>query len=117
MTWLDGYITDAANHDIILWGLSEPDQPDLQIADFIVALRAAHGRYGQVRNGVNYITNPLISIDPDPAVFRRINALKLTSSDGQSQFEQLCKPPQTVRIEGMPRNTRVARIRSTRTIG
>src|SRR5581483_8903819 len=110
LTRLDGYITDAATHDIILWGQSEPDQPDLHIEDFVIALRAVHGRYGEVRDGTNYIKNPLISIDPDPAVFRQINQQDLLSASGQQRFAELCKSPQTVRVEGMPRNTRVAKV-------
>lgn len=109
LTRLDGYIVDRTNRDIILWGLDEPDQPSLFAEDFVVALRAAHGRYGVVRNGVNTITTPLISIDPVPEIFPRISAVNLRTSDGQEKFRQICATPQPVRIEGMPRNTRVAK--------
>jgi hypothetical protein len=109
LTRLDGYIVDAENRDIILWGLSEPDQPNLFIEDFVVALRAAHGKYGVLRDGVNWITNPVISIDPVAAVTRQIAPLNLRTSEGQARFRQICATPQTVRVEGMPRNTRLAK--------
>jgi hypothetical protein len=109
LTRLDGYVVDADNRDIILWGLSEPDQPNLFIEDFVVALRAAHGKYGELRNGINYISNPLISIDPVPAVFPRLASVNLRNTEGQAHFREICATPQPVRIEGMPRNTRVAK--------
>lgn len=109
LTRLDGYIIDAANQDIILWGISEPNQPNLLIEDFVVALRAAKGKYGVLRNNVNYITNPLISIDPVAAVTQQIAGLNLRTSEGQARFQQICGTPQTVRVEGMPRHTRLAK--------
>ena len=109
LTRLDGYIVDAANQDIILWGISEPDQPNLFIEDFVVALRAAKGKYGVLRDNVNYITNPLISIDPVAAVTRQLGGLNLRTPEGQARFQQICGTPQTVRVEGMPRNTRLAK--------
>jgi hypothetical protein len=109
LTRLDGYVIDADNRDIVLWGLSEPGQPDLHIEDFVVALRAAHGKYGVLRNGVNYISNPLISIDPVASIFPQMATLNLRTSEGQARFRQICATPQPVRIEGMPRNTRVAK--------
>jgi hypothetical protein len=109
LTRLDGYIVDAENRDIILWGISEPDQPNLLIEDFVVALRAARGKYGVLRNNVNYITNPLISIDPVASTSRQFAALNLRTSEGQARFRQICATPQTVRVEGMPRNTRLAK--------
>src|SRR5581483_3191317 len=92
LTRLDGYIIDAANHDIVLWGLSEQGQPELQIQDFVVALRAAHDRYDN-RYG-NEV--PFISIDPDPAVFlrlREIHAPDWTVPDVQTRYKEICKAP------------------------
>jgi hypothetical protein len=110
LTRLDGYVIDADNRDIVLWGQSEPDLPDLFVEDFVVALRATHGKYGVMRNGINYISNPLISIDPVASIFPQMGALNLRTSQGQVRFRQVCATPQPVRIEGMPRNTRVAKI-------
>ena len=110
LTRLDGYIVDAENRDIVLWGISEPDQPNLFIEDFIVALRAAHGRYGVMRDNVNWITNPLISIDPVAAIFPQLSGLNLRTPEGQGRFRQVCATAQPVRIEGMPRNTRLAKV-------
>jgi len=110
LTRLDGYITDKENRDIILWGLAERGQPELELQDFVVALRWANGRYAVRRDGIDYIANPLISIDPDVAVLRELRAIDLFSSDGEQRQTKLCKSPQIVRIEGMPRNSRVAKV-------
>lgn len=108
LTRLDGYIIDAASRDIILWGATEPGQPNLFIEDFVVALRAALGRYGVVRDGTRWITNPAISIDP-VAFTSQFNGINLRTPDGQARWREVCGTPQTVRIEGMPRNTRLAK--------
>ncbi len=42
LTRLDGVVTDPDTRDVILWGLSERGQPDLQFDDFVIALRAAY---------------------------------------------------------------------------
>jgi hypothetical protein len=110
LTRLDGYITDKENRDIILWGLAEKGQPELVVADFAVALRAAHERYTVVRDGTTYLTEPLISIDPDPEVFRILDGINLSSADGKRRQEEVCRSPQTVRVEGMPRHCRVAKV-------
>ncbi len=52
----------------------------------------------------------MISIDPDPDVFRALRKLDVFTPSGQQQFAELCRTPQTVRVEGMPRNTRVAKV-------
>lgn len=110
LTRLDGYITDQDNHDIVLWGLAESDQPELHVEDLIVALRAAHGRYGERRDGRSYFTTPLISIDPDPIVSGKLKKIRLGGPGADEAFGELCKSPQTVRIEGMPRDTRLAKL-------
>jgi hypothetical protein len=109
LTRLDGFITDPDTRDVILWGLSERDQPDLHLDDFVVGLRSAFDRYNETRGGTTYISTPLISIDPDPDVFRALRALDVAKPAGRQQFAQICARPQTVRVEGMPRHTRLAK--------
>lgn len=110
LTRLDGYVLDPANKDIVLWGLSEPDQPDLQVDDFVIALRSLQWRYSVRRDNTNYRISPLISIDPDPEVYRRLRPLKIDTPEGRRQFEEICRRPQIVRVEGMPRHSRVAKV-------
>src|SRR5689334_4762633 len=78
LTRLDGFITDPNTRDVVLWGLSERGQTELHFEDFVVALRAANGRYYETRGGTTYITTPLISIDPDPAVFQSLRQLDVS---------------------------------------
>lgn len=110
LTRLDGYIVDKETHDIIVWGLSERDQPDLQVQDLVVALRSAHGRYTMRRGVVDYIVSPLVSIDPDVVVLRQLREIDFLLPDGKKRHSEMCKSPQTVRVEGMPRNSRAAKV-------
>ncbi|MGO9547188.1 MAG: DUF1598 domain-containing protein [Rhodomicrobium sp.] len=110
LTRLEGYVVDRDNHDVILWGLAERDQPELQIQDFVVALRSAYDRYTIVRDGVTYRVSPLISIDPDVEVLRKLRGIDLFADDADERHAELCGKPQTVRVEGMPRDTRVAKV-------
>jgi len=110
MTRVDGYVIQQENQDVVLWGLAERGQAELHVADLVVALRAAHKRYLERRNGVDYIITPLISIDPNPEVFQRLRALRVTDPAHQRKHAELCRTPQKVRIEGMPRHTRLAKV-------
>jgi hypothetical protein len=110
LTRLDGFITDPVTRDVIVWGLSEHNQPELQFDDFVIALRASFGRYDQIRGNTRYRTPPLISIDPDPAVFKSLEQISVGDAAGKRRFNEVCATPQTVRVEGMPRNTRLAKV-------
>lgn len=109
LTRLDGYVVDKEQSDIILWGLAERDHPDLYLDDLVVALRVAFDRYTEEKDGVRYRVSPLISIDPDPVIWQRLREINIWSSGGFDSYEALCSTPQRVRVEGMPRNTRVAK--------
>ena len=109
-TRLDGFICDKENQDIVLWGLSERNQPELQLADLVVALRAAHGRYYEKRDGVTYIVQPLISIDPNLDAYRELDKIAVRDPARKTKHARVCANPQTVRVEGMPRNSRVAKV-------
>ncbi len=110
LTRLDGFVTDKENRDIILWGLSERGQPDLHVQDIVVALRSAYGRYTVKRDGTTFLVSPLISIDPDTAILGQLRELDLMTTNGKKRHAELCKSPQTVRVEGMPRSSRVAKV-------
>lgn len=108
ITRLDGYVLDPENHDIILWGQVEKDAPPLHFQDLVVALRSSHGRYVEVRGGTRYLIQPAISIDPNPEVWRALDEVRLNTDEGREQYSELCKMSQTVRVEGMPRSSRIA---------
>jgi hypothetical protein len=110
LTRLDGYVLDAPNNDIVLWGLSEPDQPNLHVDDFIIALRSLQWRYSVRENNTNYRISPLISIDPDPEMYRQLRKLNVATPEGRRQFDLICRRPQVVRVEGMPRHSRLAKV-------
>jgi hypothetical protein len=109
LTRLDGFkVID--NQDILLWGLTEPDQPELHFEDLVIALRAAHGRYVVQRDGRNILYTPIISIDANGEAIRNIRAIDVANPDRKKEFERACAMPQTVRVEGMPRHTRLAKM-------
>jgi hypothetical protein len=108
LTRLDGYVVDEENGDIGLIGLAEKDQPELETADFVVALRSAFLR--GTHDGVNYDNSAAISLDPNPDVFRRLHGIGIAAAGGQQQYREVCRSPQTVRVDGMVRDSRVAKI-------
>lgn len=108
MTRLDGFVSDPATNDIILWGQIERGAPPLHFDDFVVAMRAASGRYIGKPGQPGYNLEPAISIDPDDAAMRSLRDLSFDDPDFDQRFEKICSTPQKVRVDGMPRHTRVA---------
>lgn len=106
LTRLDGYVVDDENKDIVLFGIKEGGQPELQPADFIVALRSAYVR-GEV-----YRKSAAISIDSEPEYHRRVHGLKITNPADRRRYQELCAMAdlRKVRVDGMPRHCRVAKI-------
>jgi hypothetical protein len=109
-TRLDGYVIDDDIKDVVLYGGSEPGQPELQPADFVVALRARFKSGVDPKDGTDYNKSAAISIDPDPEIFHRLHDIQTSTPDGRRQYAELCKSPQTVRVDGFQRHTRVAKI-------
>lgn len=109
LTRLDGFVTDAQTQDILIWGLSEPGQPQLHLEDFAVALRAAHGRYGVRRGQTILMATPAISIDPNLEAIRELATINGRDTKRREKHARICSQAQTVRIEGMPRHTRVVK--------
>ena len=115
LTILDGYLTDPRDHDVILLGRSDPDRPPLHVEDFAVALRSAWGKYDERRGTIIYTSDPGCSIDPDPAVIRELEGLAgrifaSGSDDGLEAWNRVCRKPQTVRVMGVPFDTRFAKV-------
>jgi hypothetical protein len=99
LTRLDGFLIRGHGDDIVLVGASNAGQPELFLDDFIIAVRAFwEGK------------RPAISIDPDPELFSRLSLIKVLSDpNGQKRYAELCRAPQTVRVDGLPRHSRVAK--------
>jgi hypothetical protein len=111
MTRLDGFVVDRANRDVVLWGLAEPDAPPLMLDDLVVAIRAAHGGYPVIENGREVTYQPGISIDANYEMWRKLDGLTDMSDPKQRKaYEEVCATPMHLRVDGMPRHTRVADI-------
>jgi hypothetical protein len=106
--WLEGYVVDAANADVVLVGRRGAGRPALKLDDLIVALRNVWG-------GQAY---PFCSLDPRPqdvVKVRQILAEGKAPGDIQQRrqvMDRLKKAwgPQTVRVGGVPRDSRHAHI-------
>lgn len=99
-----GYVVDYDNQDLVIVGEVDTSLSLLHLEDFVVALRSAWNRYGDV----GY---PLCSIDPDPGVVRQLQQLGeeiLSIRTPQAieerlpEWHEVCGKPQKVRIEGLP---------------
>lgn len=111
LTRLDGYAIDRAGRDLVIWGQAEQGAPQLMVDDFLVALRAAYDRYVEVRDGQRVRLMPGISIDADLAAFKAMGEVDdLDSPAGVAEYERLCLQPMVLRVDGMPRHTRVSDI-------
>src|SRR5262245_24198396 len=84
LTRLDGYVIDDDNKDIVLFGVAERGQPELQVADFVVALRSAF------RQDEVYRKSAAISIDSDPEYYRRVEHLQTATPEGRRRYQELC---------------------------
>jgi hypothetical protein len=119
ITRIAGYLADVENHDIILFGADEPGLPALHVEDLAVALRNAAHRYVIKKDGQLFVSDPAVSIDPDPDVVRRLGSIVapgLDMGNGEALERQLaawcstCELPQGVRVMGIPFDSRFASI-------
>lgn len=110
MTRLDGFLLDRAGNDVVLWGASETGRPGLVLDDFLVALRAAHMRYPTMENGRKVFYQPAISLDADPEHFLRLGeGYSPWDNASIAAYQRQCSFAYNhVRVDGMPRDTRVA---------
>jgi len=119
LTRIEGYTLDRANADLVIFGKVDPTAPPLYTEDFAIALRSAWLKYAQVQGRTRYYSNPGCSIDPDPAVVRRLSEIGAQIGATQSSKEiegllkQWCKvskQPQAVRVKGVPRDSHFAAV-------
>jgi len=106
--WLEGFVIDSNNHDIILIGRSVPNWPALRLDDLAVSIR-------NIWQGESY---PYCSLDPRPQDIMNLNQLAsgagtVTSVEQMHEFFRKLQDawgPQTVVVGGVPRNSRHAHI-------
>lgn len=120
LTRVDGFLVDAANQDLVLFGELAPEAPPLHADDLVVALRnATHGYLEDGPGNVKLYHPPGVSIDGTPAALAEITRIGRQLGDGGSASErdallaewlQVCETPQPVRVFGVPRASRFARV-------
>ncbi|MBD3392048.1 MAG: DUF1598 domain-containing protein [Chitinivibrionales bacterium] len=120
ITRLMGYVVDAEHRDILLVGRAVPGRPAARTEDFVVALRNAYLKYAKRKGNTMLYAAPTCSIDPDPRMLKKLAGIGQRIMGKQLSEEEFgevvdawkktCRAPQTVRILGIPRNTRFARV-------
>lgn len=119
LRWLEGYVIDPENHDLILVGQVEEGAPPLHLEDFVVALRDAWGFYRWREGNTIYHTDPGCSIDPHPKVLGELQRIGdylqghpsgSGSDEALDYWHKVCHMPQQVRVLGIPFNTHFARV-------
>lgn len=112
-----GFVADEKNDDVVLFGLGDAVAPPMYVEDLVVALRNAWDKYSYLDGGAYQA--PGCSIDPNPAVMRELNTIEQrmdgVSSGGSieaviSDWQQVCKRPQSVRVLGIPVDTHFAKV-------
>ncbi len=106
--WLEGFVVDSDNRDIILIGRQTLNSPTLHIDDLVVNMR-------NVWNNESY---PYCSLDPRPEDIRKLNQLAsqsgtVSSVEQMNGFVQRLKESwgsQSVVVGGVPRNSRHAHV-------
>ena len=106
--WLEGFVIDPNNHDIILVGRYVPNWPTLYLDDLVVNMRNVWHRESY----------PYCSLDPRPQDVMNLNQLAsrtgmITSIEQMHGFFRQLKEawgPQTVVVGGVPRTSRHAHI-------
>jgi hypothetical protein len=103
MSWLDGYVIDKANNDIILVGRIIKDRPHYHTEDLIV----------NFQNVFDSAFAPYCSLDPYPENILRFNECFSISGSDYEAIITNCREAigeQQVVIGGVPRNSRHAKI-------
>ena len=106
--WLEGYVIDTENRDIILIGRGHPRWPYIHLDDLVANMRNIWGND----------PDPYCSLDPRPKDIRKLNqvSLDLSRAKGSDQKQDVLKRfskavgPQMVVVGGVPRNSRYAHI-------
>jgi hypothetical protein len=114
-----GYVIDLTNHDLLLFGRTDPDLPPLYLEDFVLALRNAWFKYAPVRGNVQTYSFPGCSIDPNPQTIQKLQSIAQRVVGGSSpelvkkelvNWHRTCKELQSVRVMGLPFDSRFARV-------
>lgn len=117
---LSGVVADQASRDLILLGEADEDSPPLHLEDFVLALRNAWLSYAPLEGGVYQYSYPGCSIDPNPQVIQRLQAVghKVFGAPSDekgmertlSEWGSVCESPQAVRVIGIPFDTHFAQV-------
>lgn len=103
MSWLDGYVIDRANNDIILVGRVMKDRPHYHAEDLIV----------NFQNVFDSVSAPYCSLDPYPENILHFNECFNISNNDYESIIKNCREAigeQQVVVGGVPRNSRHAKI-------
>lgn len=106
--WLEGFVVDPDNRDVVLIGRRTPKWATLHIDDLVV----------NMRNVWNREAHPYCSLDPRPEDIRKLNELAsragiVTTVDQMHRFFNRLKEAwgsQSVVVGGVPRNSRHAHV-------
>jgi hypothetical protein len=107
MTRVYGYIVDRTHNDIVFYGGSDPDAAPLRVDDFVIAVRSADHKYVERRGNTLVYEDPGVTIDPQPAVLRRLDQIMQGPADDKATERRMqawctnCELPQNVRVLGI----------------
>jgi len=107
MTRAYGFVVDRADKDIVLYGRSDPAAAPLRVDDFVIALRSALHKYVERRGNALVYSDPGVTIDPQPAVLRKLDQITKGPADDNAMERRMqawcttCELPQTVRVLGI----------------
>ncbi|OHB67577.1 MAG: hypothetical protein A2Y77_09995 [Planctomycetes bacterium RBG_13_62_9] len=108
MNWVEGFVVDRDNKDVILIGRCDPDRPPLYLDDLAV----------NIRNVWNAGAYPYCSLDPRPEDVLKTHRILSESTDaGDAEdlrrlFSRLKENvgPQQIVVGGIPRDSRQAHV-------
>ncbi|HEX4963725.1 MAG TPA: DUF1598 domain-containing protein [Thermoanaerobaculia bacterium] len=111
LSWILGYALDRENRDVLIYGLADPELPQIRVDDFIVALRNSWLKYARLEGNTYEYAFPGCDIRPGPPVVQRLQEVgqqlfSSTSSEKAEEvirnWDQTCELPQTVSVFGTP---------------
>lgn len=115
---LSGVIVDEGG-DLILFGRVDPNLPPLHLDDFVVALRSAWLKYGELKGNIFEYTTPGCSIDPSDENVRNLHAIGQQIGNANSfvarekyiaEWKRECEKEQVVKVLGIPFDTHFAQV-------
>jgi len=123
ITRFHGFVVDerkvGEEGDVILVGEIDDALPPLYLDDFVIALRNAWWKYAPLKGNTYYYSSPGCSIDPDPQTLVKLqkvgggifgNLPQEKAKEVIQQWHATCSKPQKVRVMGIPRDTRFAKV-------